>query len=341
MLCGMKTCFLHLGLHKTASSSFQQTCASNRKLLSKQGLHYQLFECVYSQPKRLKINNHSVPLRNLFDQNPRNYHINKRWKISHLDESIRDYEEQLSSMASTSSIILSGEGLSLRMRMHCRNSRNGFWPWALDSSLALVRSPVDYAHSIAQQLIRGGQHLELVGCGPLLLPQPMKRLTIPDGQRELSTLLAVFGQQLELVPFRRACAHPHGPVGFLLEEFCGVSNLEMIKFQSSQESKSNGWVRIQNLVNRRWPIFDQRKKLNPDHFRLQDGLEATGKFRLTRNEVDLLKEQLDRSNEAMVALLSEEFVLADDSVSEELAVDDVSQIITDLCRLTLSSSAAS
>ena len=207
--------------------------------------------------------------------------------------------------------------------------------------LALVRSPVDYAHSIAQQLIRGGQHLELVGCGPLLLPQPMKRLTIPDGQRELSTLLAVFGQQLELVPFRRACAHPHGPVGFLLEEFCGVSNLEMIKFQSSQESKSNGWVRIQNLVNRRWPIFDQRKKLNPDHFRLQDGLEATGKFRLTRNEVDLLKEQLDRSNEAMVALLSEEFVLADDSVSEELAVDDVSQIITDLCRLTLPSFAAS
>ena len=339
----MKTCFLHLGLHKTASSSFQQTCASNRKLLSKQGLHYPLFECVYSQPKRLKINNHSVPLRNLFDQNPRNYHINKRWKISHLDESIRDYEEQLrSALASTSSIILSGEGLSLLnanalSQLAERIRAMGF----VIRPLALVRSPVDYAHSIAQQLIRGGQHLELVGCGPLLLPQPMKRLTIPDGQRELSTLLAVFGQQLELVPFRRACAHPHGPVGFLLEEFCGVSNLEMIKFQSSQESKSNGWVRIQNLVNRRWPIFDQRKKLNPDHFRLQDGLEATGKFRLTRNEVDLLKEQLDRSNEAMVALLSEEFVLADDSVSEELAVDDVSQIITDLCRLTLSSSVAS
>jgi hypothetical protein len=43
----------------------------------------------------------------------------------------------------------------------------------------------------------------------------------------------------------------------------------------------------------------------------------------------------------MVDLLSEEFVLADDSVSDELTAAEVSQIITDLCRLTLSSSAAS
>ena len=339
----MKTCFLHLGLHKTASSSFQQTCASNLKFLIKQGLHYPLFECVYSQPKRLKINNHSVPLRCLYDKNPKNYHINKRWKINRLDEAIRDYDAQLTkALASEASIILSGEGLSLLSgkalsQLVERIRARGFEI----RPLALVRSPLDYAHSIAQQLIRGGQHLELVGCGPLLVPQPMKRLTIPDGQRELTMLRSVFGQDLKLVPFRRACVHPNGPVGYLLEEFCGVSNLELIRFQSSQESKSNGWVRIQNLINRRWPIFHQRKQLNSDHFRLQDDLASTGKFRLTRNEVDLLKDQLARSNQAMVDLLSEEFVLADDSVSEELAIDDVSQIITDLCRLTLSGSAVS
>ena len=339
----MKTCFLHLGLHKTASSSFQQTCASNRKLLGKQGLHYPLFACEYSRPKRLKINNHSVPLRCLYDQNPKNYHINKRWKINRLDDAIRDYDAQLTdALSRDASIILSGEGLSLLSgkalsQLVERIRARGFEI----RPLALVRSPLDYAHSIAQQLIRGGQHLELVGCGPLLVPQPMKRLTIPDGQRELAMLRSVFGEDLQLVPFRRACAHSHGPVGYLLEEFCGVSNLELIKFQNSQESKSNGWVRIQNLINRRWPIFDQRKQLNSDHFRLQDDLASTGKFRLTRTEVDLLKDQLAQSNQAMVDLLSEEFVLADDSVSDELTVAEVSQIITDLCRLTLSSSAAS
>ena len=339
----MKTCFLHLGLHKTASSSFQQTCASNRKLLGKQGLHYPLFACEYSRPKRLKINNHSVPLRCLYDQNPKNYHINKRWKINRLDDAIRDYDAQLTdALSRDASIILSGEGLSLLSgkalsQLVERIRARGFEI----RPLALVRSPLDYAHSIAQQLIRGGQHLELVGCGPLLVPQPMKRLTIPDGQRELAMLRSVFGEDLQLVPFRRACAHSHGPVGYLLEEFCSVSNLELIKFQNSQESKSNGWVRIQNLINRRWPIFDQRKQLNSDHFRLQDDLASTGKFRLTRTEVDLLKDQLAQSNQAMVDLLSEEFVLADDSVSDELTVAEVSQIITDLCRLTLSSSAAS
>ena len=339
----MKTCFLHLGLHKTASSSFQQTCASNRKLLGKQGLHYPLFACEQSQPKRLKINNHSVPLRCLYDQNPKNYHINKRWKINRLDEAIRNYNAQLTeALSHDASIILSGEGLSLLsgkalLQLVERIRARGFEI----RPLALVRSPLDYAHSIAQQLIRGGQHLELVGCGPLLAPQTMKRLTIPDGQRELTTLRSVFGEDLQLVPFRRACAHPHGPVGYLLEKFCGVSNLELIKFQNSQESKSNGWVRVQNLINRRWPIFDQQKQLNPDHFRLQDDLEFTGKFRLTRTEVDLLKDQLAQSDQVMVDLLSEEFVLADDSVSDELSVAEVSQIITDLARLTSSSSAAS
>ena len=339
----MKTCFLHLGLHKTASSSFQQTCASNRKLLGKQGLHYPLFACEYSRPKRLKINNHSVPLRCLYDQNPKNYHINKRWKINRLDDAIRDYDAQLTdALSRDASIILSGEGLSLLSgkalsQLVERIRARGFEI----RPLALVRSPLDYAHSIAQQLIRGGQHLELVGCGPLLVPQPMKRLTIPDGQRELAMLRSVFGEDLQLVPFRRACAHSHGPVGYLLEEFCSVSNLELIKFQNSQESKSNGWVRVQNLINRRWPIFDPQKQLNPDHFRLQDDLASTGKFRLTRTEVDLLKDQLAQSNQAMVDLLSEEFVLADDSVSDELTVAEVSQIITDLARLTLSSSAAS
>ena len=312
-------------------------------MLGKQGLFYPLFACEHSRPKRLKINNHSVPLRCLYDQNPKNYHINKRWKINRLDDAIRDYDSQLTdALSRDASIILSGEGLSLLSgkalsQLVERIRARGFEI----RPLALVRSPLDYAHSIAQQLIRGGQHLELVGCGPLLVPQPMKRLTIPDGQRELAMLRSVFGEDLQLVPFRRACAHSHGPVGYLLEEFCSVSNLELIKFQNSQESKSNGWVRVQNLINRRWPIFDPQKQLNPDHFRLQDDLASTGKFRLTRTEVDLLKDQLAQSNQAMVDLLSEEFVLADDSVSDELTVAEVSQIITDLARLTLSSSAAS
>ena len=103
-------------------------------------------------------------MRCLYDQNPSNYHINKRWKINRLDELIRDYDAQLTeALARDTSIILSGEGLSLLTvkalsQLTERIRDRGF----LIRPLALVRSPLDYAHSIAQQLIRGGQHLELV-----------------------------------------------------------------------------------------------------------------------------------------------------------------------------------
>ena len=83
----MKTCYLHLGLHKTASSSFQQTCAANIARLQQERLHYPIFSCPSAKPSRLKISNHSVPLRSLYEQNPAEYHINKRWKIKDIDSS--------------------------------------------------------------------------------------------------------------------------------------------------------------------------------------------------------------------------------------------------------------
>ena len=329
----MKTCFLHLGLHKTASSSFQKTCALNRELLAEQGLHYPLFSCSYSKPKRLKINNHSVPLRCLYDSNPQDYHINKRWRVSRLNDAIQDYDSQLRQVLTcNTSIILSGEGISLLSvqaltQLANRIHSSGFTL----RPFALVRSPLDYAHSISQQLIRGGQHLELVGCAPLVSPLPMKRLKIPDGCRQLSTLKEVFGNQLKLIPFRRACRHFYGPVGFLLEEFCGFSGLDSIMFKNSQESKSNGWVRIQNLINKERPRFYSNNQLNPDYVCLHNDLDFTGKFRLAIDEVELLKEDLLRSNTLMSDLLSEEFVEANESVSEDIFDLDIAKVIIDLC----------
>ena len=159
-------------------------------------------------------------MRCLYGLNPKKYHINKRWKINRLDQAIRDYETQfVEAQASDVSIIFSGEGLSLlnlrslaELTERIRASGFEIRP------LALVRSPLDYAHSIAQQLIRGGQHLELVGCGPLLMPQPMKHLTIPDGQRELTRMVCLWSVfatgaiSTGLCPFSWACRISAGGV---------------------------------------------------------------------------------------------------------------------------------
>lgn len=317
----MKICFLHLGLHKTASSSFQQTCAANRLILDQAGLFYPIFRCDQARPPRLKINNHSVPLRCLYDKNPQNYHINKRWKVGDINAAIQDYTLQFEqALQSDQSIVLSGEGLSLLTadalaRLAGVIENHGFQI----KPMILVRSPLDYAHSIAQQLVRGGQYVSLVGLGPLRSPCLPQRLTIPDGLKEIRTLQKVFDQRLVAVPFRHACRHRCGPVGYLLEEFCGLSTVDSIDFKQTQESKSNLWVRLQNQVNERWPRFDQKKRLNDAHFRIQEDYSRSGSFRLTQHEVDLLSDQLLHSNQGLSDLLGSEFIEASDEVSSDIS----------------------
>ena len=330
----MKVCYLHLGLHKTASSSFQQTCAANQVILREAGLLYPIFQCPQAQPPRLSINNHSVPLRSLYDKNPENYHINKRWKVKSLALANQHYAQQLDTALSTDhSLVLSGEGLSLLSlealrRLVARIEAHGFLvkPWVV------VRSPLDYAHSIAQQLVRGGQHLPLIGLGSLRPPRRSDVLTIPDGLREIRRLQAVFEDRLVVVPFRRACRHPEGPVGYLLKEFCQIQQLDSIVFKQTQESKSNLWVRLQNELNRRWPMFNQKKRLDPNYVRLKTQYSASGRFRLTRQELQLLSVQLTQSNRDLAALLGEEFVEASPEVSVAISNADLLDLLSDLLR---------
>ena len=107
-----KVCYLHLGLHKTASSSFQSTCAKNKDLLQKCGLTYPLFRC--APAKRTRIENHSFPIKSLFTDNPADFGHNKKWGISHIVEQVNSsYESQLDNhLASSDNLIISGEEIS-------------------------------------------------------------------------------------------------------------------------------------------------------------------------------------------------------------------------------------
>lgn len=290
-------------------------------ILDQAGLFYPIFRCDQAQPQRLNINNHSVPLRCLYDENPENYHINKRWKVENIKRAIQRYTVQFEqALESDHSLVLSGEGLSLLTadalaRLVGVIENHGFQI----KPMILVRSPLDYAHSIAQQLVRGGQYVSLVGLGSLRAPCLPQHLTIPDGLNEIRTLQKVFDERLIAVPFRHACRHRCGPVGYLLEEFCGLSSLDSIAFKQTQESKSNLWVRLQNQVNERWPRFNRNKRLNDDHFRIQEHYSQSGVFRLTQYEVDLLADQLVQSNQALADLLGSEFIEASEEVSGEIS----------------------
>ena len=235
---------------------------------------------------------------------------------------------------SDSSIILSGEGISLLParaleRLISAIDSKGF----AIQAIALVRSPLDYAHSIAQQLIRGGQYLDVVGFGDLRHPMTMTRLAIPDGCREIAKLLSVFGESIMFTPFSQACQHPMGPVAYLLEEFCGCKSTRSYSFKQTQESKSNLWVRYQNQLNARWPRFDRKKRLNPDYIQLPDDYMSSGKFRLTRSEISLLQSQIDASNTNMSDLLGDQFVQAQTEPIEKLNSQDILDFMSGLAKI--------
>ena len=108
-----KTCFLHVGLHKTASSSFQVTCAKNIACLRNNGITYPLFNCDHAGIQN--IQNHSIPIFSLFTEQPHEYRINKQSNILNNIKAVNSsYESQLGKLLESSNkLIISGEDISV------------------------------------------------------------------------------------------------------------------------------------------------------------------------------------------------------------------------------------
>ena len=178
--------------------------------------------------------------------------------------------------------------------------------------------------------------MSVVGLGSLRAPRLHQRLTIPDGLKEIRMLQQVFQDRLIAIPFRRACRHPFGPVGYLLQDFCQIDNISSssVEFKQTHESKSNLWARLQNQMNYRWPLFDQRKNLNPNNCYIQQQYKESGKFRLTKDEVALLDSQINSSNYVLSELLGANSLDASDEVSLDIANQEILDLLVDLSFLS-------
>ncbi len=139
-----KKCFLHLGLHKTASSSFQKTCSNNLEVLRTNNIIYPHFEC--SKANRSKIINHSIPIYSLFS-GIQNYGVNVLWGINDLlDQVNASYLEQLINFLKTpANIIISGEDISMLSMNSLVKMLQLFKEYDFEIvPFALVRSPYSF-----------------------------------------------------------------------------------------------------------------------------------------------------------------------------------------------------
>jgi hypothetical protein len=174
----MRRLVIHIGMHKTGSSSIQATLQANAGTLAQAGVRvFRLHE------------NHSAPIVALFSRQPdrfsalRHYRLDRGWRLrvyrllvaAALRRSLR---------ARGDTLIVSGEDIGLLSSDEMRGLRDWVSPY-VDEVLVygFVRSPMSFANSAAQQRLRGGAALrEIVEKPPL-----------PDYRRRFSGAIDAFG----------------------------------------------------------------------------------------------------------------------------------------------------
>lgn len=325
------TIFLHLGLHKTASTTFQETCRTNQKQLKKQGFIYPLFRC--KQANKFEISNHSIPIRSAFGDNSRGYGINQIWGVTDIEEANKSYKDQLQTILKTEqNIIISGEDISLLSLQNLSSftefvSKYGYRTHAL----CLVRPPLEFTTSAYQERIKNGEHFPLISLGnfttSFLTDSTQK---IPTRTLQIATLKKFFQANIEFHPFRTACTHPMGPSAYLLE-LIGANPNEYELNNPKNESLSNLQARLQNFINRAEPKI-LNGTVNTNHRQIIHMPISRGnncKFQLSKNEYDLVSDQVENCRNHYKNLLGADFLDETIHLSKPIKNQTIIEIFND------------
>ena len=298
----VKNCYLHIGLHKTASTSFQRTCSRNINLLKSFDITYPIFTC--SAANRFSIENHSIPVYSLFCKEPERYHMNITMNISDQIKQVnQSYLKQLQGFLEESkNIILSGEGISMLDPKSLKELVETIKSYNFKVHIiALVRNPYEYFCSDIQECIKSGKYINLIS----LFETPPNTFINNVGLRShiIKKLKLTFKKGIQFYSFENACKHNFGPVGFLIDKYLKL-NPSLFEYYKINESLFNLTVRLQNAQNKLNPRI-LNDKLNPKYVSLKGlnkSFSLSGKFMLTKKEFNIIKESIYQENNKYLEL---------------------------------------
>ena len=259
----MQRCFLHVGFHKTATTSFQLTLQHNRKLLEQDGIYLPKF-----RGKKQKFSaNHSGQIRDIFDEKAQHLWDGSNRRNPAKDQkqqTVQNHCQRLTQLLDQDhDILISGEGLSTMpeqslIRLKTILEQHGF----LIEPFALVRSPYAFITSALQQTIKNGKYHPLIGLIPGQSSASNHAFKIPSVSKSISTLDRIFGEKMNYIPFKTATNHPGGPVLFLLQQVLQLKQADQYQLINANESKSNVSTRLKNFLNQQHPHADQGRLRN-------------------------------------------------------------------------------
>ncbi len=251
--------FLHVGLHKTASTSIQNTLflKKNSKFLEDND---------YLYPKHWPAN-HSMPIYSNFCNYPEKYHINIRKgysikEIKKVNEAYLNSLEQEIKKTPCSKLIISAEAISLLTIDNLLNLRNYFlstYGKQIKFNIILfVRNPISRTVSEIQGFVKHG-HTE----------QSALKNAIKGSsnifQKRIEKFTKVFeSESVKIHSFEEAIKYEFGPVGYFLA-LLKINNDEISKFhyQRYNERLSVFAVKFLSYVNIKMaPIRDGKLEKN-------------------------------------------------------------------------------
>lgn len=238
---------LHVGLHKTGTSSIQMTFFSgeNDKLLREKGYLYP--QCWSA--------NHSIPVYSAFCDHPEQYHMNVRfgYTIEQVKELNKKYLDDLHLELSGNyhKLIVSGEDITMltldnltRLKEYLRSISNKI------RVVIYVRNPETWAVSVIQEKIKGGfTYVQSF--------QESLGIVRANFQHHVGKFIEVFERNnVNVYQFEKAIEHEFGLVGHFLTDL-GFNHQEISEFNmfKSNESVSMLAGSILSYLNEKVPLI--------------------------------------------------------------------------------------
>ncbi|MFT4822471.1 MAG: hypothetical protein ACJASY_000137 [Halioglobus sp.] len=247
MITRYRQIILHVGMHKTGTTSIQNNTHRMREALLEHDIYYPSF--LYNDI--LKVN-HSGPITALVSESPDRY--GEQWRTdmgSDIDSIQRQYQSYFSEILESpkaQTLVLSGETTSAFDIEDLQKIRD-----ALEAHtdklrvLVYIRDPSNSVASTLQQRIRGG--------GDLSRSRHIRNLA-GVVRRRYTRLIEVFPDSLEVINFHEEVASEAGLVGSFLIR-CGFPTelVNDMKFSSANPRISMEAFKVMSAINKRYPAF--------------------------------------------------------------------------------------
>ncbi len=286
------TLYLHVGLHKTATTSIQLSLARERERLAAHDLSYVRFE----NADGTEMANHSTPMLAIFSDgnrpireiavSGRDPDAERNRHLATLNQAMAEAREK------SHNLIISGEDISTMSPSELGGLVQFFEGdgWRL-APMASLREPYAMACSNHQERLKAG-----------FPPKP----AIYSIGRRLEKLQTAFPSIL-ISRFSTACQHTHGPVGSFFEHL-GVAMENFVPIRANEgvsDQVARLLIHINDLVPLITPEGDERRRSNNDTAPLWH--IGSEKYLLSIEDFVQIEKPLRDENRHLALLLSEDY----------------------------------